>query len=71
MSETEKSGMSRRDFIKSAALVGAMLSVSPVVGGCAAKLAGGIDKGMIELFNGDWLDKIADAVYDLPARAGK
>ena len=35
------------------------------------KLAGGIDKGMIELFNGDWLDKIADAVYDLPARAGK
>lgn len=41
MSETEKSGMSRRDFIKSAALVGAMLSVSPVVGGCAAKLAGG------------------------------
>lgn len=41
MSETEKSGMSRRDFIKSAALVGAMLSVSSVVGGCAAKLAGG------------------------------
>ena len=35
------------------------------------KLAGGIDKGMIELFNGDWLDKIADAVYDLPARAAK
>ncbi len=30
------------------------------------KLAGGIDKGMIELFNGDWLDKIADAIYDLP-----
>ena len=35
------------------------------------KLAAGIDKGMIELFNGDWLDKIADAVYELPARAGK
>ena len=35
------------------------------------KLAGGIDKGMIELFNGDWLDKIADAVYELPARADK
>ena len=35
------------------------------------KLAGGIDKGMIELFNGDWLDKIADAVYELPARAAR
>ena len=35
------------------------------------KLAAGIDKGMIELFNGDWLDKIADAVYELPARADK
>ena len=30
------------------------------------KLAGGMDKGMIELFNGDWLDKLADAIYDLP-----
>lgn len=29
------------------------------------KLAGGVDKGMIELFNGDWLDKIADALYEL------
>ena len=29
------------------------------------KLAGGIDKGMIELFNGDWLDQIADAIYNL------
>lgn len=29
------------------------------------KLAGSIDKGMIELFNGDWLDKIADAICDL------
>ena len=35
------------------------------------KLAAGIDKGMIELFNGDWLDRIADAVYELPARAAK
>jgi len=33
-----------------------------------SKLAGGIDKGMIELFNGDWLDKLADAIYDMPAR---
>ncbi|NLO85201.1 MAG: Mrp/NBP35 family ATP-binding protein [Clostridiales bacterium] len=29
------------------------------------KLAGGVDKGMIELFNGDWLDKVADALYEL------
>ena len=32
------------------------------------KLAGGIDKGMIELFNGDWLDKLSDAIYDMPAK---
>lgn len=32
------------------------------------KLAGGIDKGMIELFNGDWLDKLADAIYDMPVK---
>lgn len=31
------------------------------------KLAGSVDKGMIELFNGDWLNKLADAVYELPA----
>ena len=30
-----------------------------------SKLAGGVDKGMIELFNGDWLDKLADAIYDM------
>ena len=30
-----------------------------------SKLAGGVDKGMIELFNGDWLDNIADAIFDL------
>jgi len=29
------------------------------------KLAGGVDKGMIELFNGDWLNQISDAIYDL------
>lgn len=29
------------------------------------KLAGGIDKGMIELFNGAWLDELAAAVADL------
>ena len=32
------------------------------------KLAGGIDKGMIELFNGDWLDKLADAIYEMPVK---
>lgn len=29
------------------------------------KLAGGVDKGMIELFNGDWLNALADAIVDL------
>ena len=33
-----------------------------------SKLAGGIDKGMIELFNGDWLDKLADAIYEMPVK---
>ena len=33
-----------------------------------SKLTGGVDKGMIELFNGDWLDKLADAIYDMPAK---
>jgi len=33
-----------------------------------SKLTGGVDKGMIELFNGDWLDKIADAIYEMPAK---
>lgn len=32
------------------------------------KLAGSVDKGMIELFNGDWLDKLADAIYEMPAK---
>lgn len=30
-----------------------------------SKMAGGVDKGMIELFEGPWLDKIADAIYAL------
>lgn len=34
------------------------------------KLAGSVDKGMIELFNGDWLNNLADAIYELPARQG-
>lgn len=34
------------------------------------KLAGSVDKGMIELFNGDWLNRLADAIYELPAREG-
>lgn len=32
------------------------------------KLAAGSDKGMLELFNGDWLDALADAVHDLQPR---
>ena len=32
------------------------------------KLTGSVDKGMIELFNGDWLDKLADAIYDMPVK---
>lgn len=35
------------------------------------KLAGGVDKGMIELFNGDWLDKVADCIYELEPKADK
>lgn len=33
-----------------------------------SKLTGSVDKGMIELFNGDWLDKMADAIYEMPAK---
>ncbi len=33
------------------------------------KLAGGIDKGMIELFNGAWLDELANAIVDLVPKA--
>lgn len=32
------------------------------------KLSAGVDKGLIELFNGDWLDKLADAIVDCPVR---
>ncbi|MDD3409250.1 MAG: Mrp/NBP35 family ATP-binding protein [Eubacteriales bacterium] len=32
------------------------------------KLASGCDKGLMELFNGEWLTAMAEAVADLPAR---
>ena len=35
------------------------------------KLAASADKGMIELTNGDWLDDIANAIDELPAREHK
>lgn len=35
------------------------------------KLAASADKGMIELTNGDWLDEIANAIDELPARERK
>ena len=35
------------------------------------KLAGGVDKGMIELFNGDWLNELADAIFELQPREHK
>lgn len=33
------------------------------------KLSGGIDKGMIELFNGNWLDELMDAIVDFQPKA--
>ena len=33
------------------------------------KLASGCDKGMLELFNGDWLDALSDAIADLQPKA--
>ena len=33
------------------------------------KLAGSVDKGMLELFEGNWLDQIADAIQDLQPKA--
>lgn len=35
------------------------------------KLAASADKGMIELTNGDWLDEIANAIDEIPAREHK
>ena len=32
------------------------------------KLSSGIDRGMIELFSGDWLDELINAIVDLPPR---
>ena len=33
------------------------------------KLAGSVDKGLLELFEGDWLDQLADAIQDLEPKA--
>ncbi|MEG0125309.1 MAG: Mrp/NBP35 family ATP-binding protein [Clostridia bacterium] len=33
------------------------------------KLAGGMDTGMIELFNGTWLDELSNAIYNLAPKA--
>ena len=35
------------------------------------KLAAGADRGMIELFEGSWLDALADRIVDMPAREEK
>ena len=32
------------------------------------KLASGIDRGMIELFTGDWLDALSEAIFTLEPR---
>lgn len=32
------------------------------------KLAGGCDKGVLELYNGDWLDALTNAIVDMPPR---
>ena len=33
-----------------------------------AKLSSGVDRGMIELFTGDWLDELINAIVDLPIK---
>ena len=33
------------------------------------KLSAGIDRGLVELFTGDWLDGLISAIIDLPPRA--
>ena len=33
------------------------------------KLSSGVDRGMVELFSGDWLDALIDAIVDLPVKA--
>ena len=33
------------------------------------KLSSGVDRGMVELFTGDWLDALIDAIVDLPVKA--
>lgn len=37
MEKNQNSGMSRREFLKTSALLGAMLSVAPLAGACASK----------------------------------
>ena len=37
MEKNQNSGMSRREFLKTSALFGAMLSVAPLAGACASK----------------------------------
>ncbi|MEG0741531.1 MAG: Mrp/NBP35 family ATP-binding protein [Clostridia bacterium] len=62
--KVELFGQSHRDEIASRYSIPltAALPIDP-------KLAGGVDKGMIELFNGTWLDAIADAICDLAPKA--
>ena len=33
------------------------------------KLSAGVDRGLVELFTGDWLDGLISAIIDLPPRA--
>ena len=37
MEKNQNSGMSRREFLKTSALLGAMLSVAPLAGACVSK----------------------------------
>lgn len=37
MEKNQNSGMSRREFLKTSALLGAMLSIAPLAGACVSK----------------------------------